>query len=671
MPILEIDGIGKVQVGDEFKSMSPADQEAFVGSIVDAHAKGIRSSLGGVEKPSIAGDIVKSAGAGVLQGAIETAGAPKSILNLARDYAILGAGKLGASQDLQGRLKTAIDAANKLTPFGWGPSSDQLQKDAREKIGAPYEPQTTAGHYAHSVGTFVPGALTMGAGSLPAIANNVARYAVAPGLLSEVAGQATKGTAAEPYARAGAGLLGAVVGAAIPTQTQAGKAASRAFDYLESGMKSDGLTPALVAEKMRALGPDAIPADVSLGLRGAVETAMTRPGESQNAARGILDARHAGRNTRLQGDVTSALGPYTPPIQATEALRAQHKSIGADLPAIFESAPPVDTSNVLAAIGEKIGKARGPEQSALAQARGYIMKDTPLGPAPITDLETLHNTKQVLQNLAKYGDPTLGVAPGSLAKADGTVKHVTGLLNEALYQNPAYAENMQKLAALNQRMQAIEAGTKALRAGDKQMAPTVFAQKFAANPATQGDVRLGIRGDIERVMGQQNNDMLALRNAVKGSGDWNQQILTTAFGNKPTNQLSKALDREAAYATTRNDVAGNSATARRAQGNEALRQAAGAFPVADDVGFWKSLGVARPDKALGSIANKMMANGIEKRSNQIAGEAARVGTMNGDEFAAYARLQLARQVAARKAANARILGLLQSLRPALGEPGRR
>jgi hypothetical protein len=44
---IEIDGIGQVEVGDEFGSMSPDQQKAVVGHITDQASKGVTSGLGG------------------------------------------------------------------------------------------------------------------------------------------------------------------------------------------------------------------------------------------------------------------------------------------------------------------------------------------------------------------------------------------------------------------------------------------------------------------------------------------------------------------------------------------------------------------------------------------------------------------------------------------------
>jgi hypothetical protein len=69
-----------------------------------------------------------------------------------------------------------------------------------------YQPKTIVGDYAQTAGEFVPSALLMPEGSL---ATNALRYGLLPALSSETAGQLTKGTAAEPWARTIGGILGA------------------------------------------------------------------------------------------------------------------------------------------------------------------------------------------------------------------------------------------------------------------------------------------------------------------------------------------------------------------------------------------------------------------------------------------------------------------------------
>jgi hypothetical protein len=94
------------------------------------------------------------------------------------------------------------------------PTGAQIQKSVEGVTGDFYQPKTTMGQYAQTAGEFAP-ALIGGPETLGA--KLVSRVAV-PAAVSETAGQLTKGTAAEPYAR----VLGAL---ASPLATSAARRA--------------------------------------------------------------------------------------------------------------------------------------------------------------------------------------------------------------------------------------------------------------------------------------------------------------------------------------------------------------------------------------------------------------------------------------------------------------
>ena len=73
--------------------------------------------------------------------------------------------------------------------------------------GPLYEPKSVAGQYAQSVGEFLPG-MAFPAAGVTTLAGRAALNVVGPAVVSETAGQLTKGTAAEPYARFGGALVG-------------------------------------------------------------------------------------------------------------------------------------------------------------------------------------------------------------------------------------------------------------------------------------------------------------------------------------------------------------------------------------------------------------------------------------------------------------------------------
>lgn len=107
------------------------------------------------------------------------------------------------------------------------------------KFGPTYKPKTTAEKYIHALGEFAPGGALVGGVSKGTRAAQVA----APAIVSETAGQATEGTAFEPYARVAGALAGgtaANVGARTitPAPVQDAVKASHVAELQKQGVTS-------------------------------------------------------------------------------------------------------------------------------------------------------------------------------------------------------------------------------------------------------------------------------------------------------------------------------------------------------------------------------------------------------------------------------------------------
>jgi hypothetical protein len=164
-----------------------------------------------------AGDLAKSAGIGLVQGGLGLASIPGLIESGGRTVANWA----GAD----------VDQQNKIFP-----TYGKLKKLAETVGGEFYEPQSVAGEYARTLGEFAPG-MVGGGGSLAAKGLSTGAAALA----SETAGQATKGTDYEPWARVGAGLAGALApsvaaraAAPIKQVGEAGKERARLAAILEA-----------------------------------------------------------------------------------------------------------------------------------------------------------------------------------------------------------------------------------------------------------------------------------------------------------------------------------------------------------------------------------------------------------------------------------------------------
>jgi hypothetical protein len=137
------------------------------------------------------GELLRGAGAGFQRGSAQLAGLPGTIGDLLNMGAVSGANAL-----LGTNLQTAQEATG--TP---GLLSGQSIQDALASAtggASEFRAPGTAGDYAATIGEFLPSA--MGGPSA------MLRYGVLPGAASEAAGQATEGTALEPYARAAAAI---------------------------------------------------------------------------------------------------------------------------------------------------------------------------------------------------------------------------------------------------------------------------------------------------------------------------------------------------------------------------------------------------------------------------------------------------------------------------------
>jgi len=154
----------------------------------------------------IATDVAKSGGIGLAKGGIGITGAAgdaRNLLSAATDYLTK---KAGGSPETAQSIKDFARKGFSLNPIGYvmanAPSSGDIQKGIEGVTGEFYKPKTTAGEYAQTVGEFAPGAVGGGGSALSRVLARVALPAVA----SETAGQLTKGTDAEPYARIAAAV---------------------------------------------------------------------------------------------------------------------------------------------------------------------------------------------------------------------------------------------------------------------------------------------------------------------------------------------------------------------------------------------------------------------------------------------------------------------------------
>ncbi len=341
-----------------------------------------------------------------------------------------------------------------------------------------------------------------------------------------------------------------------------------AANSLAEALLSDNAANSGVVNKLQNLGPDASLADAgpaSLGRALGVNAPGATPG---NEGRSLIFKKFQDRALtapdRIQTDLGATVGPDVEPVGATKALKAQKAVEGAPLQQIFASAPPVDTTQVLSFIAQKMGKTVGPERAALERIKSFLMRQTPNGVKRITDAETLQSAKESIDTLIREGDPTLGIAKGALNKAEGAAKTSYSMLNQALRdQVPDYGDVMDKLASLNRQIGQIETGAE----GVKTLHPDLLTSEWTGLPVEeQAAKRLGVTSDVyKKVGGSTISDRAALKGAVGTEDKWARRNLETIYGTPAAERLGNALDREATFAGSEDALLKNSMTAPRAQ----------------------------------------------------------------------------------------------------------
>lgn len=132
------------------------------------------------------GELIGGLGAGVSRGAMELVGLP---------------GTVGGLMDVGAQRLGLLPEDMPPSPVFSALSGAGLREAAGAATGGAteYVAPGTAGQYASTIGEFLPGAMGGGVGT-------ALRFGVAPAVASEAAGQATEGTAFEPYARAAAAI---------------------------------------------------------------------------------------------------------------------------------------------------------------------------------------------------------------------------------------------------------------------------------------------------------------------------------------------------------------------------------------------------------------------------------------------------------------------------------
>lgn len=545
--------VGSIGASTPMADRDTAGHYAFDGSNVP----GFDQSTGMVPDPY---DASKSYGAGLRRGAEGILGAAGDVGGLQGSLVSWLAGKLGVSPET---ADTVGNVASKLTPFPVAPKTEDIQRITNPILGEGHRPESTIGKYAGTMGEFGSGALAPGG-----VIRKTAMMTV-PAVMSEAAGQYTEGTEYEPYAR----LAGGLAGGALVAPTSATKTVRNAADdvgvrtkdmtRIIKQMQRDGMTPTQINARLAELGPDATLMDVGPNLRQEGQRIFAKGGRGRGIIDEVLTPRDQGANARIRGDVDATLGPAPVPSQIEQGIATNQGALGPSYEAALRNGRRVDTGTIAGQLESDIVNLRGAAQQAAQRVRGMLnVNGTPeLDPNPRTLFET---RKAIDGMLATEADPNaIRVLSRTRADVDQVLARTVPGIKDVDAQ---FSELARQQGALGRGQQSLDSGRTAPR-------PTELADEFQQGALPQGTqvgpsavplrLREGARAEMDRIIGTNANDRVALQRLIKGEGDWNRARLGTLFGQDRADRLISVLDRERTFAETSNRIMKNSATAER------------------------------------------------------------------------------------------------------------
>lgn len=579
-------------------------------------------------------------------------GVDNVVRSLARGIPVLG----GAMDN----IAAAGDAAtHAVLGRGSGASSfgDRYAENlAREKAqDAAYDrnhPITSAvGQIAGGVAATLPLAATATGAKLLGMGGNTvtemaARGAIAGGALGAIDG-ATRGEGfdaategdVKPLQIAGeaatGGGVGAIVGGAVPVAaraigagvqalanrtagaTRAPGASNAATDEVLGALRADRVDPAALPEQAAALGPEGMLLDLGPNMRNLAGSVASLPGEGRATVVDALTARRAGATQRIADDLDQNFGPAPVPSEVDAQITQGQQALGPRYGEAFTEGMAVDTQAIADRLDGVASILRGPAQTAVARVRGMlnVPGTNVLDPHPSALLQTRHAIDGLIEGEAN----SQVVRQLTMARQE-----VDDALARAV---PGVKDVDAQYAELARQREGLQRGSQVLDSGKTAIRPQELAQEFPAAAIPEGNmvgpsavplrIQQGARAEIDRLVGTKSNDFLALRDAVKGEGDWNRAKLAEVFGPVQAGRIINAVDREAAFQDAYQTAIGNSLTAARQAGQKAFAKDTGGLPAemgATVTGI--SLTVAR--KIMNAVYSSVAKRNVEDKAVDVA-----------------------------------------------------
>lgn len=453
----------------------------------------------------------------------------------------------------------------------------EVTKEERKGINKAQEEEypieNVAGRVTGVVAPFVAAAPFAGPARLLGMSGNIGSRmgfgAASGGLISGADGLAR---GKDPQTVLQDALVGGFVGGLFPVAEKGVKAgwdamrgspmvAAPVSKVADALVNRDKFTQALAEARLKDLGPDAVIADLGENVQRQAGALATMPGKAQSAIAEVLQQREAAKNARIIGDVDELLGPAPVPSQIIAGNKANMEAVRPLYEEAFRRARAVDTTEIAENIDAAIVNLRGEAQSALKKVRPMLdVYGAPgnLDPNPYT----LFQTRQAIDGLlqTEQNGKVIAALTDVRQQVDALLAQSVPGIKDA---DAMYAELARQNEGLVQGQRALGSGPEAVPPAD--LAATVAAgaqpSEIIGPSGVAFRISQGARAEIERIIGTTANDVVALKQALKGDGSWNRQKLVTLYGEERADQLVRILEREKTFQDTYAAAFGNSKTA--------------------------------------------------------------------------------------------------------------
>lgn len=372
-------------------------------------------------------------------------GLDKGVYNigaLPRTIADLGAtGIHKATNFVEGKLGMPLSPAPDLSKSILPDAADFERSHLGANAPAPYQPQNVPEEFAQTIGEFIPGAAAAPGSVLARLLQ-----AVIPGAASETAGQLTKGTKAEPYARFGAGLVGSGL---TSLATRPGTTTRAIREQLPAGV-----TPQMVTQAEQLM-QDAAQRGIQLAWPEALSQVAQRPvltntmrhleGAPQTEAQ--MAEFFAGRPQAVEQATRHELGNVAPVNQAPSTIgpaagTAAEETINGVRQQINRVADPFyDAASTVRLTPQEMGRVRA--LPGYPEARDAVRNDPQLNRyvqhLPEDSIGFLNEVKKYLDQSATNARAPVN-AQQNMQRAAGYGNDATAVRGEAVnayFGNPA------------------------------------------------------------------------------------------------------------------------------------------------------------------------------------------------------------------------------------------